>query len=422
MTNLDAILVQSPYVTLTKRDVAQYYKKVTPRILENTGENDVMLRQSFAPNKQVLRRKDPAGGYVKLRTPQDILRWVNRRTTEIHPVYGRTTDHMLVDIDPGTNVRWRTVKSMAETVAKMLRDDPGVKNVKLQFSGDRGFYVRGYTDKQMDIDVARRRVRSILRNLEKRDDVSFNKPDDNQIRLDTSPFKNMGSVKAPYSLSARTGLVAAPVALRDMPGLQKKDFMINKILSKTATIRRSGDQWVLYDHAGKKVLGRHPSREAALRQERAIQAHKYGAAEFAPGIPSSKKIGPIPRVSKAKWDMAIQRHEAHRAGVHYDLRLVNPATSVAHSFAVPKARLPRSNSKMLLAIQQPDHTSEYALNFKGTIPRGTYGAGRVSMPVKERVSITTSDGKIMFTRPNGKTYILFNTHGNKWGLIQKKGQ
>jgi hypothetical protein len=35
-------------------------------------------------------------------------------------------------------------------------------------------------------------------------------------------------------------------------------------------------QWCLWDSKGKKILGRHPSRERALRQERLIQVRKHG--------------------------------------------------------------------------------------------------------------------------------------------------
>ena len=43
---------------------------------------------------------------------------------------------------------------------------------------------------------------------------------------------------------------------------------------KKYVIKQEGDEWVLYDSTGKKVLGRHKSKEEALAQERAIQARK----------------------------------------------------------------------------------------------------------------------------------------------------
>lgn len=48
-------------------------------------------------------------------------------------------------------------------------------------------------------------------------------------------------------------------------------------------IRHEGGKWVLYDHTGTRVLGRHPTYSAALRQERAVQyfQHKSLGTDFA---------------------------------------------------------------------------------------------------------------------------------------------
>lgn len=44
-------------------------------------------------------------------------------------------------------------------------------------------------------------------------------------------------------------------------------------METTATIRRCGSQWCLYTHDGSRLLGKHETKEKALRQERAIKAH-----------------------------------------------------------------------------------------------------------------------------------------------------
>ena len=44
---------------------------------------------------------------------------------------------------------------------------------------------------------------------------------------------------------------------------------------RAAMIKKVGDKWVLYTHDGSKVLGTHPTRAAALAQERAVQAAKH---------------------------------------------------------------------------------------------------------------------------------------------------
>jgi hypothetical protein len=40
-------------------------------------------------------------------------------------------------------------------------------------------------------------------------------------------------------------------------------------------IRHEGGKWVLYDHKGQKVLGRHDTKAGAEAQERAIHAHAH---------------------------------------------------------------------------------------------------------------------------------------------------
>lgn len=72
---------------------------------------------------------------------------------------------------------------------------------------------------------------------------------------------------------------------------------------RTATIREcapgdkddrpdSEQRWCLYTADGKKLLGRHPSKESAEKQERAVQVHKHGQS------PSELRNAP--------WDRTVQ--------------------------------------------------------------------------------------------------------------------
>jgi len=375
-------LIESPFATLTKQDVHDYYARPDVReqivkAVRATGSGQTILRQSFSPDRVVLRRKDHKGSLINLAGKSDLDAWNQQRMTEVHPVFGQTTNTLLADIDPGEKVPWRKTKAVAETIAKTMQSQPDVKDVAVQFSGDRGFYVKGILKKQVDVNDARNKVKSLMLGLSARPDITLSKATADQIRIDTTPLKNRGSVKAPYSLSAQTGLVAAPVALKDLPKVQKSDFTIDNV-NKTA-------------------------------------------AEFAPGIPKARKIDAIPTIKNKAWTLSIQKHDAQKAGKHYDVRLVDPKSQKAHSFAVPRARLPGSRDRMLLAIQQPTHTADYALNFEGKIPSGTYGAGSVSIALKEPVNVVKANAdRIHFERNDGRKYVLFRTQGNNWGFKQKK--
>ena len=78
-------------------------------------------------------------------------------------------------------------------------------------------------------------------------------------------------------------------------------------------------------------------------------------------------------MTKSKF--IIVKHEAKRAGLHYDLRFIMPNSKNWASFAVRKG-VPTAPGTKVLAVRTHDHSEEEAL-FLGKLESG-YGAGKLT--------------------------------------------
>jgi len=124
--------------------------------------------------------------------------------------------------------------------------------------------------------------------------------------------------------------------------------------------------------------------------------------------------------SKDSKVFGVQRHDAHRAGLHYDLRLERDG--VLKSWSIPKG-MPTDNRH--LAIATDDHQMSW-LDFDGDIPDGSYGAGKVSLDNKSTFqTVSYSPKKWVFYVNDGKyqgKYTLVHWQDNKWLISRNKNQ
>jgi DNA ligase D-like protein (predicted 3'-phosphoesterase) len=143
----------------------------------------------------------------------------------------------------------------------------------------------------------------------------------------------------------------------------------------------------------------------------------------AQGLPNPKDYGDMSKLTVGQLlDYIVQRHQARRAGLHYDVRLGTPDTGM-YSWAVRKG-VPEAGKKHL-AVQQPVHEHDYN-QFEGEIPSG-YGAGTVSKHDEGKVLLTKLEpDKVHFTlahRRYPERFVLFKPEGgigkkeNNWLLM-----
>ena len=235
------LIVDAPGAKLTKKDVFDYYSepRIRNAILAQVKDREVIVRQSFTPAQVILKRKEK-GNFIRINRagddvndPSDLSYFTERRMTEIHPVFRKNEDKLIVDLDPRPEFPFEDTKSYAAEISSFMKKVPGVGSSEVRYSGGRGFYVVGHLKSPVHVDKGRELLKTHLAPLLDADErLTMGVPQsDGQMRLDLSTFKERGSLRGLYSLNATTGLVSVPV--KDVATFDpRKDATIEAVLGR----------------------------------------------------------------------------------------------------------------------------------------------------------------------------------------------
>ena len=278
----------------------------------------------------------------------------------------RHPDRLVLDLDPGPGVGLAECVEVAHAARDLLAD-VGLEAFPVT-SGSKGLHLYAHLTGEHDADYVNAFAKQVAAALQ--DElpdlvVSSMKKSlrEGRVLVDWSQNNQAKTTIAPYSLRGRAAadgegpFVAAPRSWDELgPDLRH--------LTMEEVLERDDDPLAGLDPqptSGDEAPVAAPDRLTVYRSMRdASRTPEPVPAE----APTERGADPI---------FVVQEHHATR--LHYDVRLEREGVLV--SWAVPKGP-PTDPSRNHLAVPTEDHPMEYA-TFEGTIPKGEYGAGQVSI-------------------------------------------
>ncbi|SFN89315.1 ATP-dependent DNA ligase [Mycetocola miduiensis] len=404
VTNLDKVMY--PATGTTKADVLRYYAEIAEIMVPYTANRpatrkrwvhgvgtaehpgDVFYQKNLdesAPDWVARRSIEHSGGPNEYPLVNDraTLVWLAQMSAlEIHvPQWQfertggrRKPDRLVLDLDPGEGVG---LEGCAE-VARLARDiltDMGLDPLPVT-SGSKGIHLYAPLDGRWTSDQVSAVAHELARALEAdhRDLIVSDMKKSlraGKVLVDWSQNNQAKTTIAPYSLRGRlTPMVAAPRNWDELaaPSLRHLDF--EEVLDRVAKHGDILSPLLASRDAGLEPTPRHLESFEATPEAR-DRLSKYRSMRD-----GSKTPEPVPDVVaplSTGNSFVIQEHHARR--LHYDFRLEYDGVLV--SWAVPKGP-PLDGAENHLAVQTEDHPLEYG-TFEGTIPKGEYGAGEVTI-------------------------------------------
>ena len=339
------------------------------------------------------------------------LAWIAQQAAlEVHvPQWRFDTDgkpgpanRLVFDLDPGEDVSMTQMCEVAFAVQELM-SDIGLTLYPLT-SGSKGLHLYAALPDPVSSDGAVKLARRVADQLEQSMPNLVTATMTKSLRtgkifLDWSQNNAAKTTIAPYSLRGREmPTVAAPRTWEELADAGLRQLRYEEVLARVA---EHGDLLAGLDDSP------HADRLTTYRDKR-------DAAKTPEPVPSAAAV------SGNDDRFVIQEHRARR--LHYDFRLERGGVLV--SWAVPK-NLPADPGKNHLAVHTEDHPLEYA-DFEGTIPKGEYGAGTVTVWDSGTYEAEKFTAREVIVDLHGKRisgrYALIQTDGDQWLAHRMKEQ
>jgi bifunctional non-homologous end joining protein LigD len=201
-----------------------------------------------------IREKTKVGEYLVADSPAALISLVQMDVMEVHTWNSRVSDierpdRVVIDLDPGERVAWRTVVEAARTVRRLLEAIDLDSFVKT--TGGRGLHVVVPIVPRADwpevLDFARAIAAALVRRDPARFTARFAKAGrEDKLLVDYLRNNRTNTSVAAYSLRARPGApVSMPLAWKDLTASRPPDrFTLATVPSRLARARR--DPWAAY--------------------------------------------------------------------------------------------------------------------------------------------------------------------------------